>query len=45
MVVFYWQGEIENQSTQISLLKKYLGESENKPKPEVAHRKKGALFT
>ena len=40
------EGEIENQSTQICQLKKYIGESENIPKPaEVARREKEALVT
>ena len=42
---FYWQGEIENQSTQISQLKKYIGESEDIPKPvEVACREGGLSY-
>ena len=40
------EGEIENQSTQIGQLKKYIGESENIPKPaEVARKEKEAFVT
>ena len=39
------EGEIENQTKQISQFKKYIGESENIPKPaDVARREKETLL-